>query len=52
MEKRGVIEPGTTPPETDENKQQIKASGEKPRAVEIVALDADFRKRAADAAKK
>lgn len=52
MEKHGAIEPGTTPPETEENKQQIKTSGQTSRPAAIAALDDDFRKRAADAAKK
>lgn len=45
MEKRGVIEPGVTPPE-----HETPPNKEKRSAAAIDILDADFRKRAADAA--
>lgn len=48
MEKRGVIEPGRTPPEqSDEN---VKKSQHTPKP-EVAELDSDFRKRAADSAR-
>ena len=43
MEKRAVIEPGRTPPENEE-----KAAGVKTATDQIVDLDSDFRKRAAE----
>jgi hypothetical protein len=43
MEKRAVIEPGRTPPEHKE-----KAAGVKTAMDQIVELDSDFRKRAAE----
>jgi hypothetical protein len=43
VEKRGVIEPGRTPPEKEQVPQQ--------KTAEIDELDNDFRKRAADAAR-
>jgi hypothetical protein len=46
MEKRGIVEPGTTPPEHEESK-----AAEEKRA-QVAELDNDFRKRAAAAAKK
>lgn len=60
MEKRGDIEPGRTPPEVEachkrvnEFKQFLfpfagKMAADKSRETEIQALDADFRKSAAD----
>lgn len=50
MEKRGVIESGTTPPETAD--AQIKAADYKQgQEVPVQELDNDFRKRAAEAAR-
>lgn len=43
MEKRGIIEPGRTPPEKELQEPQQKTAA-------IADLDNDFRKRAADAA--
>jgi hypothetical protein len=43
MEKRGVIEPGRTPPENEERQSAEKAAADK-----IAKLDNDFRKRAAE----
>lgn len=58
MEKRGVISPGLTPPEHDDTatrKKQTAAVNEKRAVKELDAireLDGDFRKLAADRAKK
>jgi hypothetical protein len=50
MEKRGVIESGTTPPEAAD--EQIKAADHKQgQEVPVQDLDNDFRKRAAEAAR-
>ena len=50
MEKRGVIESGTTPPEAAP--EQIKAADHKQgQEVSVQELDNDFRKRAAEAAR-
>jgi hypothetical protein len=50
MEKRGVIESGTTPPEVAD--EQTKAADHKQRhEVPVQELDNDFRKRAAEAAR-
>ena len=50
MEKRGVIEPGTTPPE--DARDHIKESQPVPvQKAAVSALDNDFRKRAAEAAR-
>jgi hypothetical protein len=43
MEKRGVIEPGRTPPENEERQPAEKTAADK-----IAKLDNDFRKRAAE----
>jgi hypothetical protein len=48
MEKQGVIKAGLTPPEHEPEKVAAQIDIKKPSAVE---LDADFRKRAADAAR-
>lgn len=58
MEKRGVIEPGRTPPEHENTapaKANKTAACEKKAAAELEAirqLDGDFRRLAADRAKK
>lgn len=45
MEKQGVIKPGLTPPENEEQK-----TAPQQKAAAVKDLDSDFRKRAADAA--
>lgn len=48
MEKHGVIKAGITPPEHEPEKTAAQINNKTPSAAE---LDADFRKRAAEAAR-
>lgn len=48
MEKHGVIKPGLTPPEQPQEKTAAPVSA----SAAIAALDADFRKRAAETVTK
>lgn len=49
MEKHGVIKAGVTPPEHEPEKTASQTNNKTPSVVE---LDDDFRKRAAEAARK
>jgi hypothetical protein len=56
MEKRGIIESGLTPPvDTDSQKHDsadmLSGKSDAEKRAEVVDLDNDFRKRAADAAR-